>query len=1007
MRKTSASASLSRSGPSPSRRRTIGLIALGAAAAALLGISVRHVPEGALIVRDAPLFETAPVLLAPGWHLAPPGIFRLSRYDAHSNELVFGDGEPLQFATPEGATVVATINLRFRLDPDQVLALHEQCEGDLTGWLAEQVEATTAKLIGSPEFVPLTRERVPDLESSGRRRLSEALKATGISIAGLRFERLGYEGAPLVASGPRPTSTRKVLWLAIDSFDWDLIRPLVEQGRMPNMKRLLATGAWGNLKSVPPLLSPVIWTSVATAKRPEKHGIVDFVATNPQTGAVVPVTSTLRTTRAFWNILSDAGVSVGVIAWWASFPAEKVHGFMVTDRVAYQLFKDRIQDLPEDDPLKTHPADLYGRIAPLIRLPGEVGNDEIARFIDVERHSAYFSADDTSRLNEFRTVLAASHTYAEIGMKLFTERPTDVRVVYFEGPDTASHLFMPFMPPRSDPVQPQKVEWFGDVVPEFYKYQDEWIGRFIDAFADDQTTIVLSSDHGFKMAGERPKTDSRISKGRAADWHQSEGMILFSGKDIRQGERILGASILDVVPTLLALYGLPVGSDMDGKVLTAALSKEFLTQHPVQEIASYDRLGEDTTSRFAQFTQDDQELLLKLQSLGYIQQSMPTASINQGTIYMQSGEYTEAILAFEAALKQTDKEPVRLNLARAYRLSGDINSAQRELDALLNRQWNRAAVLTEIAALQRDRQDWQGAERTLEEALESDPQFAEAHLHFARLYEQQRRWDEAVSSYRRSLEIDPSHAEAHNQIGVILQRQGDSTGAVRELSRAIELNPDLPGPYNNLGLVFRELGRIDRARQVLETGTTMAPRSEVLHNSLGSLQFDAGEIDSALRSFERALELNPDYSEAVANLATVYQGLENAGMAATYFARLAELEPENIDSHLSLALALIAQQRDRSAAQILGEVLEKEPRNFRGLVALGKLQMKHGRTAEAIDLLERAGEVDDSLPPLWNDLARLYLSEGRTRLAREALERSLTLEPDQPEISRHLNEIGG
>ncbi|MEE9230276.1 MAG: alkaline phosphatase family protein, partial [Acidobacteriota bacterium] len=721
---------------SPFRRRTIGLIALGAVAAALLGISVRHVPEGTLVVKDAPLFETAPVLLTPGWHLAPPGIFRLSRYDADSNELVFGDGKPLQFETPEGAAVIATINLRFRLDPDQVLALHEQCNGDLTGWLEEQARSVTATLIRSPEFVPLTRERLPLLEDSGRGLLEDALKAVGVSITGLRFERLGYEGAPLVASGPRATSSRKVLWLAVDSFDWDLIRPLVEQGRMPNMKRLLAEGVWGNLQSVPPLLSPVIWTSVATAKRPEKHGIVDFVARNPETGAIVPVTSTLRTTRAFWNILSDAGVSVGVIAWWASFPAEKVHGFMVTDRVAYQLFKDTIQDLPEDDPLKTHPANLYSNISSLIRPPVDVGNEELSRFVDLERHSSSFSEDDHSRLNEFRAVLAASHTYAHIGMKLFTEQPTDVRVIYFEGPDTASHLFMPFMPPQSDHVPAEKVEWFGEVVPEFYEYQDEWIGRFIDEFADDETTIVLSSDHGFKVGDERPATDSRISKGRAADWHAREGMILFSGKDTRKGERILGASILDVVPTLLALYGLPVGGDMDGKVLTAAISEEFLVQHPVQEIASYDPYGEDRTAQFAQFTQDDQELLMRLQSLGYIQQSMPTASINQGTIYMQSGEYAEAISAFEAALEQTDKEPVRLNLARAYRLSGDRESARLHLDTLLKTGWNRAAVLTELSALHRDEKDWASAERFLDEALKTDPEHAEAHLHFARLYEQ-------------------------------------------------------------------------------------------------------------------------------------------------------------------------------------------------------------------------------------------------------------------------------
>ena len=809
------------------------------------------------------------------------------------------------------------------------------------------------------------------------------------------------EGADRASAG-RP----KVLWFAVDSFDWRILRPLIDAGRMPNLQRLIERGAWGDLQSIAPLLSPVIWTSVATGVRPDKHGIIDFVATDPRTGAVLPVTSTLRRVPAYWNVLSDAGVSVGVVAWWASFPAESVEGFMVTDRIAYQLFRGRIEDRAEDNPLKTYPPDLYGRIAPLIVEPPSIGRAELSRFIDLDRHEAAFSPDDRERVDDLRTVLAATRTYAAIGEKLFEEIPTDLRVIYFEGPDTASHLFMPFAPPARPGIPEEKVEWFGRVVPEFYVYQDELIGRFLEAFADEETMVIVSSDHGFATGSDRPEGDSRIGGGQAAAWHTREGVILLSGRDVRPGVRILGASILDLVPTLLALFDLPVAQDMDGKVLTAALTEEHLEKHPIRTIATYDT-GRDPAGRSAHVTRDDQELLARLQSLGYIQQDKPTASINQGTIHLQNGDYDRAIDSFRSAIAQDDKDPVRLNLARAYRFRGDLEDAEDQLRILLERGWNRPAVLTEMAAVSRVRKDWDAAERLLGEALEADPEFSEAHRHLARLYEEQGRWDDAVAAYRRAIDADPGSAEARNQLGVALKRLGRVEEAIASLEDAIETDPDLPGPYNNLGLIYRDLGKPDRAREVLDTGIQMAPRSAILLNSLGSLIHDEGDARGSIALFERALESDPGYAEAVSNLAVIHRELGDTAAEAGALRRLIELEPANLDARLSLALSLLAADRAADAIGVLEEVLAIDPDHVKGLIMLGEVHLGRGRHEEAAAFLERAARIEGSIPRVWNQLGRCYLALGRPGEAAGALRRSLDLEPDQPAVARKLEEIGG
>ena len=991
----------------PVRKIRIWLLAGFAAVLVYLAFSIRHVPPGEIGVRAGGLLPAAASVVEPGWHVIPRGLATLTTYPGASATVSFGLPEPVSLLTPEGSKVVASGRIEYRILAARAVELHDRCGGDVEGFLRGQVSAALAQTITNPALSPLTRERIPKAAAAGRQALEAAVDPAGVTIEDLVFDTLGYEGSAIAASTPHPSAKRKLLWLAIDSFDWSVIDPLLQAGRMPHLSRLMADGAWGNLQSITPTLSPVVWTSVATGKRPEKHGIFDFVASDPKTGAVLPVTSTLRRTNAFWNILSDAGLSLGVIAWWASFPAEHIDGFMATDRIAYQLFKGRIKESAGDDPLKTYPADLYREIAPLIQQPSSVSHADLSRFLDIDRHAGRFSQDDWSRVNDLQTVVAATRTYVGIGMKLFSERPTDVRVIYFEGPDTASHLFMPFVQPAVVSVAAEKGAWFGGVVPEYYVFQDELIGRFVDAFADEQTTVVICSDHGFKTGSQRPDTDSRIGHGKAADWHTREGMLVLSGKDIRKGTRILGASVLDLVPTVLALYGMPVASDMDGKVLTAALSDQFLSEHPVATIATYDTGQRPDRAEVAGLQEDAQELMEKLKSLGYVEQDKPTARINEGAVFMQSAEYSKAIEAFKSALARMDEDAVRLSLARAYRLNKEPEKAREQLDMLESRGFSKAAILTERSVMRREERDWDGAAALLTQALAADPNYAEAHLHFARLYEQQERWDEALSSYRKASALDPSSAEAYNQIGILLAKRGRTQEAITALTKSIELNPDLPGPYNNLGLIYRETGDKSRAREILKTGITMAPRSPILHNSLGSLLHDAGEIEPAISEFEAALDCDAEYVEALSNLAVVYQDRRDAAKVAEYLGRLIRIEPGNDQARLSLSLALLAQGRMDDAVSALEDLTARNPKNAKGLVMLGEIRLKQGKPKEAAGFLEKASQIDAKVPRIWNNLAQCYLAMGRRDEARRALKSSLSLDPKQPEISRRLAEIGG
>src|SRR5215218_595750 len=119
----------------------------------------------------------------------------------------------------------------------------------------------------------------------------------------------------LLAGCARDPVPDRILVLALDGVDPDVVDLLISEGKLPNFARLKREGAYGRLRSERPLLSPVVWTTIATGKTPDRHGIGHFVAVNPRTGEELPVTSRLRHVKALWNIFSESGRSVAVVGW--------------------------------------------------------------------------------------------------------------------------------------------------------------------------------------------------------------------------------------------------------------------------------------------------------------------------------------------------------------------------------------------------------------------------------------------------------------------------------------------------------------------------------------------------------------------------------------------------------------------------------------------------------------------------------------------------------------------
>jgi len=399
------------------------------------------------------------------------------------------------------------------------------------------------------------------------------------------------------------TVDRRVLVLGIDGLEWDVMAPLVEEGRLPTFDRLMREGTWGELVSLDILESPVIWTSIATGKVPEKHGISGF-AKRSSGGTDVPMTSNVRRVDAVWDILGDRGWSVGVIGWLATWPATPVNGYMVSSHFLYGRGAE--DAFPED---VTYPPELVGSLTPLLLEPEDIPDGSAGAFVrgELEDEAA------RQRLEGLKRLLADDETTRQLAADLGRDMPTDFLAVYFRGIDGASHFYWVDMLPDTGPTMPaDEAETFGDAIPLYYEYIDGVLAEML-RLADDETTVIVTSDHGH--SGPKLRGEDDYEWGIAM--HDPTGFVCFWGKDVAEGRKLDEPSVLDLTPTILAFCGLPVAEDMDGRVLEQAIDDDFLAAHPVETTPTYET-GERGGDEEPIESPVDEEIRERLRSLGYL-----------------------------------------------------------------------------------------------------------------------------------------------------------------------------------------------------------------------------------------------------------------------------------------------------------------------------------------------------------------------------------------------------
>jgi predicted AlkP superfamily phosphohydrolase/phosphomutase len=418
---------------------------------------------------------------------------------------------------------------------------------------------------------------------------------------------------------PTSAAPARILVVGIDGLDWTRVNRLADEGRMPNVARMRAEGSSGMLHSIHPFVSPTVWTSIATGKTQEKHGIDGFLVNTPNPSDADLSTSNMRKARAIWQILSAAERTVGVIGWLVTYPADVVNGYLVSSHVTLALSGKQDKRAPNqtDEWLAegVHPKEIWDEVAANVYHQEDVSDDVIESFVSTSVERAM--SEEEIRTSSLATFYAGDMTSLTLARHLFETRPTDFSAVYFRGCDMASHFFWRFMEPQSwkREISPEAVETFSPVVERYHAFADSLLGEVLD-LVDEETVVLLISDHGF--AGHRGYRGFEGDVAIGVQMHREDGILFAMGPGVERGVTVEGASVLDITPTVLALAGLPVARDMDGRPLTEMMSDGFVSEHPVVYIDTYEVAGESGGDESPVESPVDDEIKEMLRSLGYI-----------------------------------------------------------------------------------------------------------------------------------------------------------------------------------------------------------------------------------------------------------------------------------------------------------------------------------------------------------------------------------------------------
>ncbi len=716
----------------------------------------------------------------------------------------------IRITSKEGVPVTLNYRLRFGVAGDRIPDAQRIVNDGWNAWIRARVSEAVAAVgaqvpiedILSPTSQFNTQGRDPLRRTVAAHLAQSGLKVTAFEIARLEADRealLRVKRAELRRDAR--SAPGRVAIFALDGADWELISELVNDGRLPNLKALAQGGSTASVQSIQPMVSPMLWTTVATGLTPDRHGVLDFVDHALHT----PTDAFSRRAPALWEIADSFGRSALVSDWWTAWPPS-AHENTIFD-APVELRANAI-----------YPDDVQQRAASLVVPADTVGYAQIRRFLNIspaEFDKAVSSGAATDPINVFRRVLAKTWSDHRVAINLYNDARRNSRepllvMMSYEGTDAVNHLFAPFHPPYREDVSQEGYRKFWPAVANYYSEVDRLLGEWMGALAPDTNVIVVSA-HGFRWGHNRPYA---IPNGRAMlGDHRSPGIFIAYGQRVAPARGNHTMSLFDVAPTALALLGLPKSVEMPGNLVQWAFKdvtpltsvrvvsySEFVNWKPIPSPAAL----------------DEKQYQADLQAIGHL--------------YDPSRNLAPLLDEEQTAAKPLPPEKWGTyayynNLGVQLREQGKLKDAIEAFNTAIELNPDRPTPYLNMAMAEYDKQWYTQADEAFLQAVAKGLPNAESWLiDFAALYREHDMPSRAIALLYRGKQMFPQSYEVAANLGSALVAANRYTEGVPELERALGLQPSSTLVLNNLGIFYAKKHDYGRALDYWNRSLTIEPR---------------------------------------------------------------------------------------------------------------------------------------------------------------------------------------
>jgi predicted AlkP superfamily phosphohydrolase/phosphomutase len=363
----------------------------------------------------------------------------------------------------------------------------------------------------------------------------------------------------------------RVVVVGVNGMELDVIRPLILQGKMPNLAAIIKKGAYGKLRTVSAPNCPRVYSTLFTSTKPEEHGVSGFVV-----GGITANTNMLKE-EPIWSFLSKNGVTVGMANVPATFPVMPVNGYMVSGMLTRGkncedgvLCAPKLSEVEGGDAV--YPPALK---AELIKNVGDFHID-CERMPSAEELKGHESEVIDAWLNKVQLI---RDEQTKLFDYLLDHHPTQFTWLAQSCEDRTGHWLYPIAPYNAG--YNAKINAVRtDAFPQQYIAFDKVLGAILK-HVDENTYVIIVSDHGIKPLREFEETDPHahmdhekttpvVAKHDFADGDDVPGSFFAMGPGIKRGLRLMGfeVSVYDIAPTILHIYGISQPAQMHGHVVT-------------------------------------------------------------------------------------------------------------------------------------------------------------------------------------------------------------------------------------------------------------------------------------------------------------------------------------------------------------------------------------------------------------------------------------------------------